>query len=72
MLTIWYFDADPIGSTPEHVYTGQSEATAYEALCDRFGAELFDESEIDSLFAEPSGGFVIELPAGSRCAVIKH
>lgn len=72
MLTVWYFDADPIGYTPEHIYTGNSEAAAYEALCDRFDAHLFDESELDSLFAQPGAGFVLELPADSRVAVIKH
>lgn len=70
MLTLWYFDGDPIGDPPSHVYTGESVDGAYQALCNRFGAHLFDhDSEYPHL---EKGNYVIELPADSRVAVIKR
>lgn len=72
MLTLWYFDADPIGSTPEHIYTGSNADAAFEALCDRFGAHLFELEAFHYELNVLGAGMVLPLPADSRVAVIKH
>lgn len=71
-MTIWYFDSDPIGSTPEHVVTTDSPTEALDALCARFGEHLFDRDSELHYLGKFDAGYIIELPADSRCAVIKH
>lgn len=72
MFTVWYFDADPIGSTPEHVVTTDCFDNVFDAICARFGEHLFDYDTMLAQLEQPSGGEVFELPADTRVAVIKH
>lgn len=73
MFTVWYFDADPIGHTPEHVVTSDSHGAVMEAVQDRFSWDLFpDYGPFCDKLAKPGAGFVWELPADSRLAVIIH
>lgn len=77
MLTVWYFDGDPIGSAPEHIVTDANSIwgadNALAALQERFGYDLFiNFGPFDTELRSAGAGFVWELPADSRLVVIKH
>jgi hypothetical protein len=68
LVRLWYFDGGDIDITPQHVFSGCSFDAAVQALCDRFGAFMFDTDT--ELAAMQRGSYVIELPGDSRCAVL--
>lgn len=72
MITIWYFDGDALGAAPFRIYRGKSCYDAIAAMQRRYSWDMFPtHGPFHAALAAQGLGFIWELPAYSRVAVIK-
>ena len=71
MIRIWYFAEPEVGVAPRFICNASNPQAALRALCNYFGAHMFEGEVGDAhIAAMQKGSYIMELPCNSCCAVI--